>query len=211
VHNPLGPKQTGDGRNCLTCDARQRCKYYMRWYRQELREGQFDEKVRPKLYENYTPRQCIFDPAIDIEDTYNAVIKYDGGATMSYSLNGSVPYEGLRLAINGTQGRIDYEEFHSPDQMPFPDPGPPTVRFIPMFGGQETIDLVNLDGGHGGGDPLLLDDIFIGPDPTAQVQRMAGIEDGIDAVLTGLAVHRSVNEQQVISVRQMRDRVFAAG
>jgi hypothetical protein len=42
-------------------------------------------------------------------------------------------------------------------------------------------------------DPLLLDNIFIGPEPKEPVVRHAGLEDGIEAVLTGVAVHRSAN------------------
>ncbi len=213
VHNPLSESQIGDGRTCLTCDIRNRCKYYMRWNRQEFRNTGSSEKVdehvdRAQKYENYSPRQCIFDPAINIEDTYAVVIRYDGGAFLNYSLNASVPYEGFRLGINGTEGRIDYTEFHAPNRLPFPPPPEQPVVYIPMFGGREEINIVNLGGGHGGGDPLILDELFIGPDPLAEVKRYAGIEDGIEAVMTGIAVHRSANEHKTISVADMRKRVL---
>ncbi len=215
VHNPLKPEQIGDGRTCLTCDVRHKCKYYMRWYRQEFRKGISTEKIDEHVdtsqrYEGYSPRQCIFDPQINIEDTYAAIVKYDGGAFLNYSLNASMPYEGFRLGINGTEGRIEYTEFHAPNRLPFPDPGEQPVVYIPMFGGREQIDLINLGGGHGGGDPLILDELFIGQDELAPVKRSAGIEDGIDAVLTGVAVHRSANEHKTISVDEMRKRVLSA-
>jgi predicted dehydrogenase len=213
VHNPLKGKQIGDGRTCLSCDRRVQCKYYMRWNREEHRNGnaqvKLDEHVSAALkYEGYSPRQCIFDPQINIEDTYVAVIKYDGGAVLNYSLNGSMPYEGFRLGINGTQGRLDYTEFHAPNRLPFPDPGQQPVVYTPMFGGREQIDVINLGGGHGGGDPLLQDDLFIGPDPTSLVQRIAGLQDGIEVVMTGIAVHQSANQHKVINVDAMRKRVF---
>ncbi len=215
AHNPLKPEQIGDGRTCLTCDVKNKCKYYMRWYRQEFRKGantaKLDEHVDPaQKYEGYSPRQCIFDPQINIEDTYSVVVQYDGGAFLNYTLNASVPYEGFKLGINGTEGRIEYNEYHAASRLPFPDPGPQPIIYIPMFGGREQIDLINLGGGHGGGDPLILDELFIGQDELSPVKRLAGIEDGIDAVLTGVAVHRSANEHKIISVDEMRKRVFAA-
>ena len=212
VHNPLSRTQLGDGRTCVSCDSKQKCVYYMRWHRDEFRQGQAGKKVDEfakarENYEGYSRRQCIYDPQVNIEDTYAAIVKYDGGAFLNYSLNASVPYEGYRLGINGTEGRIDYADFHGA-ALPFPDAGKQPVYLTPMFGGREQIDTVNLGGGHGGGDPLLLDELFIGPDPTASVKRQAGLEDGVEAVLTGVAVHRSANEQCTISIDQMRKRVF---
>ncbi len=211
-HNPLGPAQIGDGRTCPNCDVRQKCKYYMRWNRQEFRQGKtvrLDEHVDPQqVYEDYSPRQCIYDPQIDIEDTYSVTAKYDGGAFLSYSLNGSVPYEGFHLAINGTEGRIEYDELHGGKRLPFPQPAEQSVVYIPLFGGREQMDLINLGGGHGGGDPLLLDELFIGPDPLATVDATASLEDGIEAVLTGSAVRQSAAEHRVVSVEQMRKEIF---
>jgi hypothetical protein len=77
-----------------------------------------------------------------------------------------------------------------------------------MFGGRQVIDVINLGGGHGGGDPLLRDEIFIGPD-TSFVKRSAGLEDGIESVMTGVAVHRSANEHKIISVNEMRKRIWS--
>ncbi len=212
IHNPLASNQVGDGRTCLTCNIRQNCKYFMRWYRDEYRCESHEEVSPPgestRNYENYTTRQCMFDPQINIEDTYAAVMRYDGGAYLTYSLNGSVPYEGFRVGINGTEGRIEFSDVHSMRGLPFPNPGPQPVWYIPMFGGRELIDAINTGGGHGGGDPLLLDDLFLGPEPNSFLKRTAGIEDGVEAVLTGVAVHRSANEHRSISVDEMRKRVF---
>ena len=210
--NPLTPEQVGDGRTCPTCDARQKCKYYMRWNREEFRREKkvrVDEHVDPEqVYENYSMRQCIFDPQINIGDTYSVTAKYDGGAFLSYSLTGSVPYEGFRLGINGTKGRIEHTEYHAVNRTPFPHPGEFPIIYIPMFGGREQIDVVNLGGGHGGGDPLLLDELFLGPDHMAPVDRAASLQEGIEAVLTGVAVDQSAQTNKIVSVEQMRKRVF---
>ena len=214
-HNPLRPDQIGDGRTCGSCDVARHCKYYMKWASLEEwvrgREEKLDDHLdSTQQYEDYRTDQCIYDPQINIEDTYGALIKYEGGAFLSYSLNASVPYEGFRLAINGTEGRIEYKELHGRNILPFSDPVPeqPPILYLPLFGGAERIDVVKLEGDHQGADPVILEELFRGPDPLVPVERRASIDHGIDAVLTGVAVHRSVNEKKMISVKAMLRNIF---
>lgn len=221
VHNPLNAKEIGDGRTCPTCNKRNICKYYMRYQRNELRgqngyggQAKIDDHVdHTQQYENYSSRQCIFDPEINIEDTYSAVIKYSGGAFLNYSLNGSMPYEGFRLGINGTEGRIEMKELHG-DNSRFPFPAEhytPIITYIPMFGGRERIDVINFGGGHSGGDPLLLDELFIGPDHLSKVNRMADLSDGIEAVLTGVAIYKSAQQAKPILMESLWQRIYPNG
>ncbi|PNB45811.1 oxidoreductase, partial [Pseudomonas sp. GW456-E7] len=87
-------------------------------------------------------------------DTYVAAVKYDGGALLSYSILFSAPYEGYRLTINGTKGRIESNEFHELSRIPFAFPEQ-TIEYYPLFESKQTIQVVKNEGGHGGGDPLL--------------------------------------------------------
>ena len=48
---------------------------------------------------------------IDIYDTMSAVVKYSNGATMSYSLNALMPFEGYRVAFNGELGRLEVRDY----------------------------------------------------------------------------------------------------
>lgn len=183
-----------DGRHCGTCQVKQNCTYFMRWSTRSKEVVPEDDHltnmdVKPSNT-GYRADGCIFDSEIDIEDTYVAAIKYNKGAMMSYSVNFSLPYEGYRLAINGTKGRIETQELMSkrvahqvPEQK---------IDFFPLFGGKETIHVVSRPGGHGGGDPLILEDLFLGPDPIRPYEIMAGAEAGADSVLTGEAIWKSV-------------------
>ncbi|MBD0378675.1 Gfo/Idh/MocA family protein [Paenibacillus sedimenti] len=195
-----------DGRHCGTCRVKQNCTYFMRWSSRSKEIVPQDDHlttmdVKPGSFTGYRPDGCIFDSEIDIEDTYAAVVKYDKGAMLSYSVNFSLPYEGYRLAINGTKGRIETKEvmsgratFHVPEQ---------AIDYFPLFGAKETIHVVPRSGGHGGGDPLILEDLFLGPDPLRPYEIMAGAEAGALAVLTGEAVWKSAHANQPVRLADL--------
>ncbi|KMY48581.1 Gfo/Idh/MocA family protein [Peribacillus loiseleuriae] len=203
----LNPKKE-DGRYCSTCDVKDSCHYFVRW---NARSGAIQVKDDHLLsgvfqndppYTDYRPDACIFDSEIDIEDTYVATVKYDRGTILSYSINFSAPYEGYRLSINGTKGRLETTEYHEPSRIPFEYPEQ-TIDFFPLFGSKETIQLVKSSGGHGGGDPILLEDIFLGPDPLRDYDIQAGAEAGAYSIAVGEGVWRSVLEKRSIPIKEL--------
>jgi hypothetical protein len=60
------------------------------------------------------------------------------------------------------------------------------------------------EGGHGGADPVLQEDLFLGPDPTRDYAILSGSLDGAYAVATGKAVWRSVKEHRPIRIEELR-------
>ncbi|SDL82823.1 Gfo/Idh/MocA family protein [Sediminibacillus halophilus] len=202
-HNPLKE----DGRHCKTCNVKHDCSYYMRWNSRSnsviVQDDHIDsDEARKDTYTGYRPDQCVFDSAINIEDTYTATVKYEKGALLSYSINFSLPYEGYRLAINGTEGRIETTEFHAPSRVPFPVPEQ-TIEYFPLFGSKETIHVVKRDGGHGGGDPVIQEDIFMGEDPKRPYTILSGSKDGTYAVTLGEAVWRSAKENRPVRIEEL--------
>jgi len=205
---PLNPEKV-DGRHCGTCPVRQDCAYYTRWNSRSRTEkikddhlGTVDEQGPKGNYTHYRPDQCIFDSEISIEDAYTATVRYDQGALLSYSVNFSTPYEGYRLAINGTKGRIETLEYHSPNRTPFPTEQQ-TIDYFPLFGSKENIHVVHRSGGHGGGDPVLLEDIFLGVDPSRPYEILSGSLEGANAVATGESIWRSVKENRPIKIQEL--------
>lgn len=195
-----------DGRYCGTCRVKRDCAYYTRWSSRSKVIAPEDDHlsnmdVKPSGTSGYRADACIFDSEIDIEDTYAAVVKYDRGAMLSYSVNFSLPYEGYRLAINGTKGRIETMEVMS-GRAAFPAAAQ-TIDYFPLFGGKETIHVVPRPGGHGGGDPLLLEDLFLGPDPGLPHDIMAGAEAGALSVLTGEAIWKSVHNGRPVRISEL--------
>ncbi len=60
-------------------------------------------------HDGYLRDRDVFDAGITIEDNLAALVDYDTGATLSYSLNAHAPWEGYRVTINGTEGRAELE------------------------------------------------------------------------------------------------------
>ncbi|MFC5651600.1 Gfo/Idh/MocA family oxidoreductase [Paenibacillus solisilvae] len=63
--------------------------------------------------------------------------------------------------------------------------------------------MVHRQGGHGGGDPLLLEDLFIGEHAARPFPILSGAEDGAYSVATGEAVWRSAQERRSITIEEV--------
>ncbi|MED1741488.1 Gfo/Idh/MocA family oxidoreductase [Bacillus swezeyi] len=198
----MNPKK-GEARHCGTCHVKTKCRYFMRWQAGDPEDDHIkaNENQHP-LYTGYRPDACIFDEEIDIEDTYAAVLKYDGGALLNYSVLFSAPYEGYRLAINGTKGRLETKEYHAPGRVPF-EVQEQTIEYFPLFESKETIRVVRQPGGHGGGDPLLLEELFSGKDPLRDYDILAGAEAGAYSIAAGEGVWRSIKEKRPIGIEEL--------
>ncbi|WP_366160115.1 Gfo/Idh/MocA family oxidoreductase [Bacillus infantis] len=199
----LNPRKV-PSRYCGTCADQSSCTYYRRWNPRSGTSTVKDDHLLAGVYEevpytNYRPDACIYDEEISIEDTYVASVRYEGGSLLSYSINFSSPYEGYRLAINGTKGRIETAEYHEPSRIHFKYPDQ-TIDYFPLFGAKETIEVVKNPGGHGGGDPILLEDLFLGPDPARNYPILAGSQAGAYSIAVGEGVWRSVQEKKPINI-----------
>jgi len=60
-------------------------------------------------HDGYVRDRDVFGEGITIEDNLALVVDYANGATLSYSLNAHAPWEGYRVAINGTLGRVELD------------------------------------------------------------------------------------------------------
>jgi predicted dehydrogenase len=178
----------------------------------DLRE---DERLKALFLDNehfdgYRRDQDVFTSGITIEDNLALVVDYHGGPTLSYSLNAHSPWEGYRVAVNGTEGRAELEVveraamLHSTDKKTVVDPSATPVeeedsvrrngeRLVVQrhWEAAYEVPIVNGEGGHGGGDELLLSDLFNGPgeDPLG---RPSGYLDGLRSVSVGIAGNASL-------------------
>ncbi len=197
-NGPFNPSKK-DGRSCPDCPEFMQCAYKARWatrnstmFVPDDHINSFETKVQQ--YTHYNPKRCIFDNEINIHDTFVVNVKYKNGALLNYSANFSTPYEGYRLAINGTHGRLESLEFINRGVTALQDPngGDQFIDYYPIFGGKERINVISGAGGHGGGDPLILEDIFLGEDPARKYDILAKSVDGLRAIAIGDAVYNSI-------------------
>jgi predicted dehydrogenase len=179
-----GPSRAERGVRCSGCEFAGTCEFHLDLAAHEDLSRLY---VAAESADGYHRDGCVFDPEIDISDTMAAIVRYEGGATMSYSLNAYCAEEGVRAAFNGTTGRLEVEVMESRD---VPADEVRVQRFLAAEP-EMVIAVPRVAEGHGGADDRLLDDLFRGAadDPLGHA---AGVMDGAYSVLTGVAANRSM-------------------
>jgi predicted dehydrogenase len=169
--------------------------------------------------DGYRRDQSVFGDGISIEDDMAVLVKYHTGASMSYHLTAYSPWEGYRVAFNGTKGRIEYEveenSYVSGDDQ---DANHPDIRDARAYEITEParilvrnqwskpfeVPVQSGGGGHGGGYVRLLRDIF-GGDQADPPGLAADHVPGARSILTGIAANRSFATGQVVDVSTLVD------
>ena len=186
---------TGPHERCHTCPEQAKCGFFMDLAATPtLKQLYLDQEK----HDGYFRDRCIFREDINIEDTMNALVTYDTGATLSYSLNAFNAWEGYTVAFNGTKGRIEHTIVESvyvngteTVQGGVADGGV-TIRVIPLRGEARNVVPWSAAGDHGGGDRLMLEDIFL-PEPTPdKFLRAADERAGACSIAVGIAANRSL-------------------
>ncbi|HZG87823.1 Gfo/Idh/MocA family oxidoreductase [Paenibacillus sp.] len=158
--------------------------------------------------DGYQRDQSVFGDGISIEDTMSVLVQYKNKAILNYSLHAYSPWEGQMVAFNGTKGRIQLhvgEKSYVNAGGKQSDEGAAKVRQIfvqPIQGEPYEVPLEHAAGGHGGADPILLEDLFGTPqdDP---FHRSASHIDGAMSILTGIAGNISLKTGQAVEIKDL--------
>lgn len=176
-------------------------------------------------HDGYQRDQDPFAPGVTIEDNLSVLVDYRKGATLTYSLNAHSPWEGYRVTVNGTAGRAELEVVErgaillNGDDDAVLDPSaapevsadtsvrPEGDRLVVQrhWEAAREVPIPAGIGGHGGGDAILLMDVFrrdlrIGEDP---LERAADYIDGVRAVSVGIAANESLATGQPIHAEEL--------
>ncbi len=155
--------------------------------------------------DGYLRDQSVFGDGISIEDTMAVMVRYKNNAIMSYSLNSYLPREGFNVSINGDKGRIDAEVrenvYVNAQGKPEEEGASEFKKIVlqKLFSKQQEIEIEEGTGGHGGGDVVMLEDIFGNP-PEDKFNRAATHIDGAMSILTGIAANKSFNTGMPVDV-----------
>lgn len=185
-------------------------KFYYRCHGSEAAKGDhfaIDMENNPNLKAMYLDAEedsgyirdrSVFGDDISIEDTMAVLVRYKNNVMMSYSLNTYLPWEGFNVMFNGSKGRIEYHAV----ERPYINAGGAKsqegavrsyeILVYPIIGEPYRVPIEAVEGGHGGGDPVMLRDLFHPGEQEDPFHRAASHVDGIKSILTGVAANKSI-------------------
>ncbi|MFK7692253.1 Gfo/Idh/MocA family oxidoreductase [Paenibacillus sp. HJGM_3] len=194
-----GPTRQKRGDRCSTCDHKSSCEFYF-----DMRDGAMGHFYKEFYLEaehvdGYFRDRCVFSDDIDIYDTLSLTVRYMRGALLSYSLKAYSPYEGWKVTLTGTEGRIEADGFYSgPDH----DARHQSIHVYNREGERTVIQIEKSSGSHGGSDALLRSMIFRTnvPDP---LEQQAGSRAGAMSLLIGAAANISIKENRPVTIKEL--------
>ena len=195
-----GPGRDRRAERCRECPYYEDCELAMEGFDDlagaDSREYLNGMYFKPEKIDGYKRDQCVFAPS-DIYDNMSLSVRYTGGVLMTYSLNAYTPYEGWRVAINGTDGRLEARQatwgsgaqeqairVYTPD-------GKETVHHVPAG-----------EGDHGGSDRVLLE-WLLRERPQDPLGQIAGSREGALSLLVGAAANISIQSGNPVFLRDL--------
>jgi predicted dehydrogenase len=168
----------------------------------------------------YLRDRNVFGDNISAEDTMSVTARYRNGVLLTYSLIAYSPWEGFRVAITGDKGRLEVDLTEQvgrtfiagQDDTPIFAPSDPDVvaqfggsqiRLFPMFGRPYEVPIPAAEGGHGGADPVMLEQIFSPAPPPDPYHRAASHIDGAASILLGIAANQSIASGEPVDVDEL--------
>ncbi|WJH32612.1 Gfo/Idh/MocA family oxidoreductase [Paenibacillus sp. CC-CFT747] len=196
LRNVFGEGRRPHGERCLTCTHTTSCEFNYDITKDEFAKRYYLEAEEE---DGYFRDACVFAEEIDILDTFSVNVKYSGGALLTYSLSTNSPYEGWKVAIQGTKGKLEAEEYYSGPHAAEP---PPAIKLYNRRNERILYESPRSPGAHGGGDSRLRAMLFEGgsSDPLGQ---LAGAWAGAMSLLIGAAANRSIREGKPIAVKEL--------
>lgn len=180
--------------HCRPCPHKSSCSFYTDMTKNETLRKLYLENEK---YDKYLRDGCVFRNEIDIYDKMAVQVRYANQVQLSYSLTTYSPYEGYRIAFNGTKGRL---EAWIQESQPWKADNFDELRLTKNFGQSTLIRIPHGGGGHGGGDERLKDKIFKSPESPDPYRQSAGTRDGAMSILVGIAARKSIDEKRPVMI-----------
>ncbi|SHH55428.1 Gfo/Idh/MocA family protein [Streptomyces sp. 3214.6] len=171
--------------------------------------------------DGYHRDRNVFGGPVTIEDDMAVLVRYTRGATMTYHLTAYSPWEGYRVMVNGSAGRLELEVEESRWQPPrtritsgsgalhgdtaAEHAGAVRLTLRPLWRPPVDIPVTARHEAHGGGDTRMLDALF-GPAASPNTGSTAGAgstateRDGALALAVGLAANQCFDTGRPVRV-----------
>jgi len=206
------------GNNCRDCKHTKECDYH--W---DITKSTRDTALYTdnEHHDGYLRDNCLFRDEINIYDKMSAQIKYANDAIVNYSLTTYSPFEGWRIAFNGTEGRLEawedipyhsdedllQSELHSKemDQTSGDKTKSRPIIVHKLWNKHDVKEVTSEVGGHGGGDKRLHDKIFVNPASPDPYRHTASVRDGAMSILIGIAARKSIESEESIKIASLTD------
>ncbi len=179
---------------CHGCEIAKQDPFYLDLEQSERTIGLY---LNAEHEDGYIRDKSVFSEEINIEDTMGVMVRYKNNAILTYSLNAYIPKEGYRVVFNGSKGRMEYDVLEKSYVNAGGDASNEgalkykKITVFPMFAPSYEVEVPTAQGSHGGGDPILLNDIF-GVPTEDKFHRAANHVDGAMSILTGVAANKSI-------------------
>ncbi len=193
----------GHHQRCLTCPEKAKCSFYFDLAGDAGLKALYLDNEK---YDGYFRDQCVWRPEINIEDTMNVMVRYDNGVLLKYALQAYDAWEGYHIAFNGTKGRLEHRIVESGGAAGAAavqsKSNSVSTRVIPLRGEARELEPWTGAGGHGGGDDVMLDEIF-GTAPADPLRRISDERAGAYSALVGIAANRCFETGQAVRIADL--------
>src|SRR6056297_2448 len=213
-----GSNNSFRGNKCRTCPHQNNCDFY--WDITE-NDTYMDLYVANEHHDGYIRDNCLWRHEIDIYDKMSVQITYANDVQVNYSLTTYSPYEGMKIAFNGFDGRIDawhgipwmkdqkidQAELHAQEMSQKEKDQAANYEEIMVMDNFEAdyehIKVYQSSGGHGGGDERLQNQIFRNTNVADPLNHSAGSRDGAMSILVGIAARNSIESGRPVRIDEL--------
>lgn len=187
----LPHKQKGE--RCSSCAASTECGFYVDLTRDLPGqvagiEGFYRQMyLEAEPYDGYIRDTCVFHRDNTVHDTYHTLVRYRGGALLTYSAVFYAPFEDRRGSIQGDAGRIDFSRAK----------GEVRVTAGPGGGCDALHRIFSDTAGHADADVSLMRSLF---EPEQGVCAEATAEDGYWAVAVAAGANEAIAKGREVTL-----------
>jgi predicted dehydrogenase len=208
VYGKCGPFR---GLRCKGCAHSEKCSYFAELATWAENNSGLQLYALAENESGYIRDGCVFDERIDIEDQVDVLYKFENGVEVTYCLTAYSSIESWRVELEGTAGKITYEEICPTDWPPGNYVVPGLEKFhsrrLMLYSYRNGMLEIPTTGWMNDWEAELttmLPDLFSHSKTAPLTDRQASLEDGIWAVMVGIAANYSIeNGSQPIDIKSL--------